>query len=79
MTQPIFGSDNLNKMVEESLSNEIPIGHNNAIMGIVNSKGARIVAGFKLGENNNWQLTGIFEHEWTGSNTMEAKVMYSWE
>lgn len=72
-----FQPDQL-KQITAQLLPALPPGHKYAVVGALDSEGAKIVAGFKLGEDSNWEFAGAFEHEWaTGDNKVGATVIWS--
>jgi hypothetical protein len=76
----IFSQDQLKAVVDDTLkATAIPDGHKNAIVGTVDQDGAKAIAVFKLGKNDNWLFQGAFTHDWaSGDNKVGASVLYSW-
>lgn len=72
---PLFSDAALKKVVQESLT--IPEGRTNAVVGLVDVNGVRIVAGVKL-KDGHVEVTGAYEHEWDGDDSVGAKVLLSW-
>lgn len=72
-----FQPDQLKQIAADALST-IPPGRKYAVVGTVDSEGAKIVAGFKLDADSKWQFAGAFEHEWeTGDNKIGATIIWS--
>lgn len=72
---PIFSEAALKKVVQESLT--IPPGRTNAVVGLVDVNGVKIVAGVKL-QGGKVEITGAYEHDWNGDDSVGAKVLLSW-
>lgn len=73
---PIFSQDQLKKVVKDTLTANVPEGHTNAIVGMVDNNGVQVIASFKL--KDKWTLTGAAKHDWDGDNTVGTSVVYSW-
>jgi hypothetical protein len=73
----MFNADQLLKIVNEMLPAECA-GKRNAIVGAVDQYGYRVVARFKLDEQGRWQVRSLLDHEWTGEDTKQAQILFSW-
>jgi hypothetical protein len=73
----MFSADQLSKIVNETLPAEAA-GKRNAVVGAIDQHGTRVIARFKLDEQGRWQVRGIWDHEWTGEDTKQAQVLFSW-
>lgn len=71
----IFSQEALSKIVAESLPPDPEKNH--AIVGTVDQHGAQVVAGFKF-KDGKWELQGAARHEWTGEDSVGAKVLLKW-
>lgn len=74
----IFSPQQLQQIVSQTIPQNLPDGHKNAIVGTVDQDGAQVVAGFKLGQNDHWEVTGAFRHQWSGENEVGASIIASW-
>ncbi len=77
MSTTVFSPAQLQAIVDAGLV-RVPDGHTNALVGTVDATGAQVIATFKLGPSNNWDVTAAGRHEWTGDNEVGASVIYSW-
>jgi hypothetical protein len=75
----IFSDSQLAKLVTDTIPASLPAGHTNAIVGSVDATGAEVVIGFQKDTNSGtWQVQGAYRHEWSGSNDVGARLIYSW-
>lgn len=74
-----FSPEQLAQLVKETIPDAVPGDRSNAVVATVDLKGARIVASFtRPWYSATWQLQAVAEHDWTGDNTVGAKVLLSW-
>lgn len=80
MSKPaLFSQNQLTKIVGDTFKSvELPAGHSNALVATMDDQGTKVLASFKLGTDARWQITGAFEHDWSGSTTVGGSVVYSW-
>lgn len=69
----MFAPDELHAVVKAI----IPDGKKEAIMGAVDKEGVQIVIGLSIGKNNEWEVQGQFEHQWSGDNKGKFSVLWS--
>lgn len=71
-----FSQDQLKKSVEKILPADPGVGEK-VIVGTVDSTGVQVVAAFKF-KDGKWELQGAARHDWSGDNTLGAKVILRW-
>ncbi len=72
----LFSHNQLAQAVKDALVTEVPAGHTNALIGIIDQTGAQVLVSFKL--KDRWTATGVARHDWGGDNTAGASLVYSW-
>lgn len=72
-SQAIFGANQLAKIVAETLPP--PDEHRLVIVGAVDRTGAQVVANF-TSQNGQWNLQAAYRHDWTGDDSVAAKVIF---
>lgn len=72
----ILSPEALQRVIVETLP---PDGRPNekVVVGTVDQHGAQVVASFKMKER--WELQAAARHDWSGENTLGAKVLLRWE
>lgn len=72
----ILSPEALQRVIVETLP---PDGRPNEkiVVGTVDQHGAQVVASFKMKER--WELQAAARHDWSGENTLGAKVLLRWE
>ena len=50
--------------------------HPNALVGTVDSTGAKVALVMKFSDS--WEVQTAFEHDWTGDNSVGAKIIGRW-
>lgn len=73
---PLFSDTALKQIVAQTLP-QLPPGHHNAVVGTVDANGIKVVAGLKL-KDGHVEVTGAFEHDWSGNDQAGANVLLSW-
>jgi len=71
----IFAPEHLDKLVAETLPKDAAPG-SKVVVGTVDQQGAQVVAAFKF--NDKWELQTAARHEWSGDNSVGAKVLLKW-
>lgn len=72
----IFSPEALDHIVASTLP-VLPTGHTRAIVGGVDRQGAQVVAKFTF-QDDHWQVEAAAQHQWSGANTVGARVIASW-
>lgn len=70
---------NINQFVKEELDKEnIPSDAKMVVVGTVNNDGARIMAAVTINqtEKTTTRVAAIWDHNWTGDDTVGAKVIF---
>lgn len=76
----IFSPAALTKVIAESLPADAKPGEK-VVVGTIDQNGVQVVASFKnnvQGQGLNWELQAAARHDWTGDNTVGAKVLLRW-
>lgn len=79
MSTNIFSQEQLRKIVDDQLkASDLPKDHKVAVVGTVDRDGAQAIAVFtKSTVDGDWQFSAGARHEWTGDNSVGAKVVFS--
>jgi hypothetical protein len=80
MTTSIFSPEALAKVVSETLPTDAQPGEK-VVVGTLDQHGAQVVASFKNKANSggvNWELQAAARHDWSGDNSVGAKVLLRW-
>jgi hypothetical protein len=76
----IFSPEQLNKIVAETLPTDAK-PNEKIVVGTVDQHGVQVVASFKNtvhSDGLNWELQAAARHDWTGDNSVGAKVLLRW-
>lgn len=77
----IFSSEQLDKIVADTMPADAKPGEK-VVIGTLDQHGAQVMASFKLQKNEfggpSWELQAAARHEWTGENSVGAKVLLRW-
>ena len=75
----VFSNEQLAKLVNETIPATLPADHKNALVGTVDVNGVQVVVGMRRETTHaTWEITGAFQHTWTGDNRVGAKMVTSW-
>ena len=76
MSPSIFSPEALQKIVLDTLPTD---GQPNekVVVGTIDQHGAQVVASFKFREDR-WELQAAARHDWTGEDSVGAKVLLRW-
>lgn len=70
---------NLNKYVKESLEKEeIPADAKYVLVGTVDNNGTRVMAAVNIHKTDkfNTKVAAIWDHNWTGDDTVAGKIIF---
>jgi phosphorylcholine metabolism protein LicD len=70
-----FSENQLDRLVADIL----PIDakpNEKIVVGLITDEGAQIIASFKF--KNNWEIQAAAKHDWTGNNSVGAKILLRW-
>lgn len=73
LANSMFEPEELAKLVQYV----VPVGHKDAVVGIVDKTGLQVVVGLKLNDSGSWELQGSYEHTWSGDNNGKIKILWS--
>jgi hypothetical protein len=71
--------ENLNKFVKEELDKEtIPSDAKYVLVGTVDNNGAKIIAAVNIKKSDkiNTKVEAVWEHDWTGDDTVAGKIIF---
>lgn len=69
----LFTPDQLQKVINET---SIPEGKTGALVGTVDSSGAKVAIVMNL--KHDWHIETAVTHEWTGDTKAGVKVLHTW-
>lgn len=75
---PIFSSEALDKVIKETIAS-LPSGHENAVVGLADTDGVKIIVGVRRDlSNKTFEIQGAYSHDWDGEDAAKAKLLMSW-
>jgi hypothetical protein len=75
MNVSIFSPEQLEQIIQRTLP-ATPANHSHAVVATVDQNGAQVVASFK--RTSHWELQAAAQHEWSGDDSVGARVLLSW-
>lgn len=73
----IFSPAQLDAIIAETIPT-LPPGHQNAIVGTVDTHGVEVAALFTLGSSGNWHVKAAGAYGWNGDASVGASIIDSW-
>lgn len=74
----IFSAAQLTKLVNDTMPKDAQPGDHITVL-TVDQAGAQIAASFKLkADKVTWDLQAAARHDWTGENSVGAKILLRW-
>lgn len=74
----IFSPAQLDEVINQTIPQNLPAGHKNAIVATVDTNGAKVAALFALGDSGHWQVKAAGEYDWNGDKKAGAELIDSW-
>lgn len=75
MPRILFAPEQLKQIVADTLI-DVPKDHRVAVVGTFDRNGAAVVANF-ASVDGRWKLQAAYRHDWSGNDSIGAKVMFS--
>jgi hypothetical protein len=71
----IFSPAQLAQILTETIPADVPTGSKYVVVGGLDAEGVKVVAGFTF--DRGWQFRGAYRHDWSGTDTVGAQVIWA--